>query len=369
MARRLALVGEDSAGETTRQPRRFGSVRRMKSGRWQARYQCPSCDATHPAHTTFDTEAVALDYLDGIRSDIQRDRYVCLVVRKRETEAQQRALSAEKAAQVSFGDYAQQWLERRSERLKPRTVMLYRRQLEADLLPSLADVPLPALDVETVDQWWDQLCVEHPQRKTGNAHVYGLLKTIMNGALRDRKQPRVTTNPCQVESEELTRPRRKQNDPATPAELQTIADAMPERLALAVWLAAYSGLRFGELAELRRRDVDMTGPEPALSVTRAVVHREGRTIVGEPKTRPACGWCTCRGSSASDWLTTSRSMRSRARTGLLFTGPRTRSRCGCGYPNCQGGHLLNSTLHRPTTRRERPRPGPTCGGTTCGTPG
>ncbi len=347
----LALVHDATAlpqsHEHVATPRRFGSVRRMRSGRWQARYRCPSCDHLHPGHTTFDTEGMAEAHLAGIRSDVMRDRYVCLVARKRLQAEQQRVEAAERAAEVTFGEYAARWLARRSERLKPRTVMLYRRQLETDLVPGLGEVPLTALDVTVVDEWWGALTAKHPRRKVANVHVYGLLKSIMNGAVRDRMQPRVTVNPCQVESEELTRPKRKQNDPATPAELRAIAEAMPDRLALAVWLAAYSGLRFGELAELRRRDLDTTDAEPALDVKRAVIHREGLTIVGEPKSNAGVRTVYLPGFLRDPLL---RHMEAHAQPGpdgLLFTGPRmSRRTCGCGYIGCQGAHLFNGALHR-----------------------
>ncbi|KQQ43493.1 tyrosine-type recombinase/integrase [Nocardioides sp. Leaf307] len=303
----------------------------------------------HPAHTTFDTEGMAEDHLAGIRSDIMRDRYLCLVERKRAEADQQRAATAERAAEVSFGAYAGLWLSRRAEsgRLKPRTVMLYRRQLEADVLPTFAGTPLPDIDVPAIDSWWEQLRADHPSRATGNAHVYGLLKTIMGAAVRDRKQPRVVANPCQVEPDELSRPRRKQNDPATVQEVRAIADAMPDRLQLAVWLAAFSGLRFGELAELRRRDVDMSAAEPALAVSRAVVHREGRTIVGEPKTHAGVRVVYLPGFVRDRLQAHLQDHAQPGSDGLLFTGPReSRKRCECGYTGCRGNHLLNSTLHR-----------------------
>jgi integrase len=46
--------------------------------------------------------------------------------------------------------------------------------------------------------------------------------------------------------------------PATLAELEALVDAMPERYRVMVLLASWCGLRFGELAELRRHDVDLT---------------------------------------------------------------------------------------------------------------
>jgi integrase len=57
--------------------------------------------------------------------------------------------------------------------------------------------------------------------------------------------------------------------------------AMPEKQRLLVLLAAWCGLRFGELTELRRSDIDMRNGR--IKIRRAVVHLNGEAIVGTPK--------------------------------------------------------------------------------------
>ena len=56
---------------------------------------------------------------------------------------------------------------------------------------------------------------------------------------------------------------------------------MPERYRVMVLLASWCGLRLGELAELRRKDVDLTNG--VLRVRRAVVRVGGTTLVATPK--------------------------------------------------------------------------------------
>ena len=56
---------------------------------------------------------------------------------------------------------------------------------------------------------------------------------------------------------------------------------MPERHRLMVLLAAWCGLRFGELTELRRSDLDLKNGR--IRVRRAVVHVDGVAVVGTPK--------------------------------------------------------------------------------------
>jgi integrase len=59
-------------------------------------------------------------------------------------------------------------------------------------------------------------------------------------------------------------------------------EAMPERYRLMVLLAAWCGLRFGELTELRRHDMDVKAG--VIRVRRGVVRVDGEFIVGPPKT-------------------------------------------------------------------------------------
>jgi integrase len=63
--------------------------------------------------------------------------------------------------------------------------------------------------------------------------------------------------------------------------LGVIIDNLPEQYGLMILLASWRGLRFGELTELRRKDIDVRGG--AIHVSRGVTWVEGRPIVGPPK--------------------------------------------------------------------------------------
>ena len=60
------------AGRKPQRRREFGTVRKLASGRWQARYLGPD-GQRHKAPETFETKSDAQDWLNLVRADIERD--------------------------------------------------------------------------------------------------------------------------------------------------------------------------------------------------------------------------------------------------------------------------------------------------------
>jgi integrase len=83
----------------------------------------------------------------------------------------------------------------------------------------------------------------------------------------------------------------KQVRPATPPDLAALVAALPDRSKVMALLASWCGLRFGELAELSRTDIDLTNN--LVKVRRAVVRVDGATIVGRPKSDARRGKSGC----------------------------------------------------------------------------
>jgi integrase len=69
--------------------------------------------------------------------------------------------------------------------------------------------------------------------------------------------------------------------PATLEELHTIVTELPDRYKLMALLAAWCAMRFGELAELRRGDIDVKNG--VIRIRRAVARADGQAIVSTPK--------------------------------------------------------------------------------------
>jgi integrase len=240
--------------------RGFGHVRKLPSKRWQASYLGPDL-ARHNALSTFDTREDAEGWLAAERALINADKWV----------APERRAQAAKRGRLTLAEYANTWLEQRN--LKPRTHGHYRVLLDKFVLPELGDMPLPLITPDVVRAWHARL-ITGPTYK---AHAYSLLRTIMRTALDDGL---IAQSPCVIRGAGRAT-RAKQIKPATLDELTTIVAAMPERLRLLVLLAAWCALRFGELAELRRKDVDVRSG--VIHVRRGVTWADGVAVVGPPK--------------------------------------------------------------------------------------
>ena len=105
--------------------RRFGRVRKLPSGRYQARY--PGPDGTdRPAPQTFATKTDADVWLTMKEAEIRRDDWI-----------------DPDAGAVLVADFGATWIEERAG-LRPKTVRLYGYLLRAHIAPHFAAVTVAA---------------------------------------------------------------------------------------------------------------------------------------------------------------------------------------------------------------------------------
>ena len=251
----------DGWATMARRPKRgFGQLTKMRSGRIQARYTGPD-GSLHYAPTTFDSREDAEAWLVDERRKISEGRWTPPTTTPAATPQV-----------VTFGEYAEKWMTRRD--LKPRTAAHYRSLLDRQILPTFSPLPLREITSEAIRDWWAD---RDRSRPTLWSHAYGLLRTILATALTDAK---ITANPCHIRGAGTTKRARK-IEPATLHELEIIAAHMPEKYRPMVMLSSWCGLRFGEVTELRRKDLDLTNA--VIRVRRGVVRANGERIVGTPK--------------------------------------------------------------------------------------
>ncbi len=177
---------------------------------------------------------------------------------------------------VTVGQWATQWIAQRPE-LRPRTVELYRGLLDRHILPELGSVEMAKLSPSQVRSWYARLRGTAGPGASTAAKAYRLLRAILRTAVADEV---VVRNPCQVERAGVERA--PERPVATVAEVEALATAVAPRLRALVLLAAWCGLRRGELLALRRRDVNLL--RSTVRVERAVQQMANGTLIfGDPK--------------------------------------------------------------------------------------
>lgn len=250
-------------GKQRKRRETFGAVRQLKSGRFQASYLGPD-GMRRNAPKTFGGIEDAQTWLAAQRTDISRG-----VWRDQKSETR------------GFADYAREHINTRTntrgEVLKPRTRDEYLRLLDGPLSEFHAST-LASITPEHVRRWYREQLDSGKVTQAG--HAYRLLKSITATAVADGY---LTSNPCQIRGAAKASTGR-QISPPTDAELAIILATIDPRLSLLVEIAAWGGLRWGELTELRRGDVLFNGDQASLAITRAVTYTKSTGfVVGRPK--------------------------------------------------------------------------------------
>ena len=237
---------------------RWGSVRKLPSGRYQARYRVGL--TWHVAPSTFRTKRDADAFLASIRVDLDRGAWI-----------------DPDAGTISLEKYAERWLADRPQ-LRPRTRELYEGQLRLHILPPLGSMPLGQISPSHVRSWRaEKLSAGKPGSSTVSK-CYRLLHAIFATAVEDGVVPR---NPCVVKGASAEKP--AERPVASIGQVFELADAIEPSFRAMVLLATFCGLRLGELRALRRRHLDL------LHRTVSVVEQyqelaDGTLVLGPPKT-------------------------------------------------------------------------------------
>lgn len=236
--------------------RRWGRLRQLPSGRWQARY--PGPDATlHPAPDTFPTKTDGELWLVDKEAEIRRNGW-----------------HDPNAGRVRLNDFARQWLADRPD-LAPRTAQRYEGLLRLHIAPHLGGYELTGITLAVVRTWRAQLLGAGVGEVTV-AKSYRFLKTLLNTAVDDELIPR---NPCRIKGA-ASETRQPRSVPSMP-QVVKLADVIGDRWRALVLVAAFGALRWGELAALHRRDINLSAM--TVRVERSLVELRGHLIEAGPK--------------------------------------------------------------------------------------
>ncbi|GAA0333631.1 site-specific integrase [Micropruina glycogenica] len=262
-------------GVTVAERRDFGTIRRLPSGRYQATYIGPDL-GRHKAPSTFEKRDLAVVWLRNEQRMIED----AVADELRWVSPEERLAASRRKAEpkVRFGEYGAKWIvERRNSKGEPLRALTrkdYELVLAKYLVPTFGDRPIDQITRADVRTWHTKVGTAAPRTR---AKAYGLLRAIMNTAVDDEL---IAASPVHIRGAGAQAIKRKV-EPATPAEIELMADAMPPRLRASVIISAWCALRYGELAELRRKDIDVK--RQLIRVRRAVTFPPGGPVVGPPK--------------------------------------------------------------------------------------
>lgn len=238
--------------------RQFGAVRKLPSGRWQARYWDRS-GHQHTAPTTFTTKAEASRYLATVETDVFRGEWI-----------------DHRLGRIPFDRWVQQWRET-TVHLRPSTRARDESYLRSMILPAFASVLLSDIDHLSVRAWVADLSASGRSPATV-VKAAQILAKIMASAV---DAGLIASSPCVRVP--LPKIERQEMRFLTPAEVALLGETIDSRYRAAVLVGAYAGLRAGELFGLRGAGVDLL--RRRLEIAEIVVEVRGCLTFGPPKTR------------------------------------------------------------------------------------
>ncbi|AVH21711.1 tyrosine-type recombinase/integrase [Nocardia cyriacigeorgica] len=278
--------------------RGFGSVRKLPSGRWQARYRGPD-GQMRPAPRTFATKKSAEQWLSTTEVQILQGDWI-----------------DPERSKVTVASYVQRWIDQRPG-LRPKTVGLYEWLLQKHIEPTeLGGTELGRLTTPIVRQWRAER-LDSGVSEIATAKAYRLVRAALNTAVDEDKI--IPRNPCRVRGAD------KEYSPERPvltiAQVFTLAAAVPDRYRVLVLLTAFCSLRWGEVTALTRED--FSDGAVSVRIGKALVELPGKgLVVSPPKSRAGLRTLTVPEAIRADVLAHLDEYVADAPTSYVFTGLR-----------------------------------------------
>lgn len=229
-----------------------GNIQKRPNGKWRARYR----DAAHREHARHFTRKLDAErWLEDVTAAVRSGTYV-----------------DPSASRVLVRDWCQIWLESQGH-LKPSTWDRYAGIVRTHVAPKWGPLPISAVTHAEVQRWCSRLAKEHSPSTAVKAHR--VLSLALGLAVRDG---RLARNPAAG----VRLPRIPE------ADRRYLSHAQVRRLAIAagpgqlvIMTLAYTGVRFGELAALRVRRVDLD--RRRIEIAESVTSVNGVLAWGPPK--------------------------------------------------------------------------------------
>ncbi|WP_216402910.1 tyrosine-type recombinase/integrase [Arcanobacterium phocae] len=273
----------------------FGDTPKTKNGKYRARYIHPDqpykTDGKRNyinAPTTFTTKTAARSWLAQVKADIERGLWKSPEQLERErVEAERRT----RAEAYTFGEYVRaSWLPTRA--WKHSTRRAEEARMDNHVLPRWGNVPLKQITTLDIRHW---LSVLSPGSPGARKKSYELFRSVILTAFDDEL---LDHNPCtrgllgKVKAPECAKPGKgheRSQRAITWAQLEAIADEVPQYMSLLVRLSGLLGLRSGEARALTGGDCilykDKDGVERMqISINKAISGQGENLRLDTPKT-------------------------------------------------------------------------------------
>jgi integrase len=187
-----------------------------------------------------------------------RERSAGVYTRKSDATKQRRAVEYQLQAgewidpmlqATVYEEWAQTWIDTKTH-LKPKTLEGYESLFKSRILPYFGSARLRDIRAIQVEQW---ISAMHNEGLSASRihQAHSLMSSTLGAAVRSQM---IQTNPA----EGVSLPRRTRNPMLflSPAEVERLANEIPEEHQTLVWTLAYTGIREGEATALRRNRVN-----------------------------------------------------------------------------------------------------------------
>jgi len=269
----------------------MGSIRRLPSGRWRARWREPG--SLKESGRTFARKRDAEGFLARVETSMLEGSYL-----------------DPKLGRIPFSEWVDQWWAT-TMHLRPSSRARSEGIVRTWLLPRFGSRPLATIRPTDVRGFVAELAAEG--LAPGSVRkVYNVLRSILRAA---EESGLIGRSPCVGVS--LPEAKRGKMRFLTPEEIIRLTDEVPERYRALVLLAGYGGLRFGELAGLGVNSINFL--RSRVTVTDAIVEVAGELHHGPTKTGPNRVVTLPR--SVTESLAAHVSACPPGREGLVFTDP------------------------------------------------
>jgi integrase len=230
---------------------RLDKSRIYPDGAWEVRYRDGD---NNTRRKTFRTKPEALDFQSSVRTDKHRGEFI-----------------SPRRAETLLRAVAEDWFATTAD-LKPKTRAGYRSILDYHVLPELGSYPVGRVTPAVIKRFLTGREVGPGTQR----NILRVLSPILAHAVDDEM---IRANPCA--RVKLPKATRQEMLFLTADEIATLADAITPQYRTLVYFAAYTGLRSGEIAALRMKNL---GPDARrVTVEGSVADVNGKLHFGPPK--------------------------------------------------------------------------------------